>query len=119
MLQTLSKPAEPRIIETQEERPLEEWQELYPDLWLLLEVTEEDEGEILKCRLIAVDPEDTNLVPLWREAAQQGKITAMFHGVYTEPGPTVVVSSFHSNRFSPVANKSQITVPTNITPIAK
>lgn len=90
MLQTLSKPAEPRIINAQDERPLEEWQEMYPDLWLLVEVTEEDEWEILKCRLIAVDPDDMNLVPLWQEAARQGKITGMFHGVYTEPGPTVV-----------------------------
>ena len=90
MLQTLSKPAEPRVINAQEERPLAEWQELYPDLWLLLEVTEEDEGEILKCRLIAVDPEDMNLVPLRQEYGRQGKITGMFHGIYTEPGPTVV-----------------------------
>ena len=90
MLQTLSKPAEPRIINAHEERPLEEWQEMYPDLWLLVEVTEETKWEILKCRLIAVDPEDMNLVPLWQEAARQGKITGMFHGVYIEPGPTVV-----------------------------
>ena len=90
MLQTLSKPAEPRIINAQEARPLAEWQELYPDLWLLLEITEEDEGEPLKGRLIAVDPEDMNLVSVWREHAEQGKITAMIHGVYTEPGPTVV-----------------------------
>ena len=54
MLQTLSQPAEPRIINAQEERPLAQWQEMYPDVWLLLEVTEEDEREILKCRLIAV-----------------------------------------------------------------
>lgn len=90
MLQTLSQPAEPRIINAQEERPLAEWQEMYPDLWLLLEITEEDEGEPLKGRLIAVDPEDMSLVPLWQKYAQQRKITAMIHGVYTEPGPTVV-----------------------------
>ena len=90
MLQTLSKPAEPRVINAKEERPLAEWQEMYPDLWLLLEVTEEDEGEILKCRLIAVDPEDSNLVSLRQEYGRQGKITGMFHGIYTEPGPTVV-----------------------------
>jgi hypothetical protein len=90
MLQTLDKSAEPQMINAQEERPLAEWQQLYPDLWLLLEVTEEEEGEPLKCRLIAVDPEDINLVPLRQEYARQGKITAMFHGIYTEAGPTVV-----------------------------
>lgn len=90
MGQALSKSSEPQVIDSQEERPLAEWQQLYPDLWLLLEITEEDEGEISKGRLIAVDPEDINLVPLWQEYHRQGKITGMFHGIYTEPGPTVV-----------------------------
>ena len=90
MLQVLSKSSEPQVIEAQEERSLAEWQQLYPDLWLLVEVTEEDEWEPLKGRLIAVDPEDMNLVPLRQEYGRQGKITAMIHGVYIEPGPTVV-----------------------------
>ncbi len=90
MLQVLNKTTEPQIVEAQEERPLAEWQQLYPDLWLLLEVTEEEEGEPRQGRLIAVDPEDITLVPLWQEYGRQGKITAMIHGIYTEPGPTVV-----------------------------
>lgn len=90
MLQTLNKSSEPQVINAQEERSLAEWQQLYPDLWLLLEVTEEDEGEPQKGRLIAVDAEDMNLVPLRQEYGRRGKITAMIHGIYTEPGPTVV-----------------------------
>ena len=90
MLQTLNRSSEPQIINAQEERPLADWQQLYPDLWLLLEVTEEEEGEPQKGRLIAVDPDDITLVPLWQEHARQGKITAMIHGIYPEPGPTVV-----------------------------
>ena len=90
MSQSLNNATEPRVINAPEERSLVEWQQLYPDLWLLLEVTEDDEGEPRKGRLIAVDPEDINLVPLWQEYGRQGKITAMIHGVYTEAGPTVV-----------------------------
>ena len=90
MLQALDKHSEPRVINAQEERPISEWQQLYPDLWLLLEVTREEEGELLKGRLIAVDPDDVNLVNLWQEYARQGKITALIHGLYTEAGPTVV-----------------------------
>jgi hypothetical protein len=90
MVQTLRRPAEPQVINAQEERPLAEWQQLYPDLWLLVEVTEEDEWEPVKGRLIAVDSDDMNLVPVRQEYGRQGKITAMIHGVYTEPGPTVV-----------------------------
>jgi len=90
MVQTLSKSSEPQVINAEEERTLAEWQQLYPDLWLLLEITEEDGGEPLKSRLIAVDPDDMSLVPLWQEYGRQGKITGMFHGIYTELGPTVV-----------------------------
>lgn len=90
MLQTLHKSSQPQVIDTLEERPLVEWQQLYPDLWLLLEVTAEDEGVPLSGRLIAVDAEDLNLISLWQEYGRQGKITAMIHGVYTESGPTVV-----------------------------
>lgn len=90
MVQALNKSSEPQVINAQEERSLAEWQQLYPDLWLLLEVTEEDEGEPQKGRLIAVDPDDITLVPLWQAYGRQGKITAMIHGIYTEPGPTVV-----------------------------
>ena len=90
MVQTVNRSSELQVINAQEERPLAEWQQLYPDLWLLLEVTEEEEGEPRKGRLIAVDPDDVNLVSLWQEHARQGKITAMIHGIYTEPGPTVV-----------------------------
>ena len=86
----MNRSSEPQVINAQEERSLAEWQQLYPDLWLLLEVTEEEEGDPSKGRLIAVDPDDVNLVSLWQEHAQQGKITAMIHGIYTEPGPTVV-----------------------------
>jgi hypothetical protein len=90
MLQTLRRSSEPQVINAQEERSLTAWQQLYPDLWLLVEVTEEDEWEPLKGRLVAVDSDDMNLVPLRQEYGRQGKITAMIHGVYTEAGPTVV-----------------------------
>jgi hypothetical protein len=57
MLQVLNKSPEPQVVNAQEERPLAEWQQLSPDLWLLLEVTEEEEWEPLKGRLIAVAPD--------------------------------------------------------------
>jgi len=88
MVAVLHRYPEVQIVESQEERPVEEWQERYPDLWLLLEVTEEDMWEIYKARLIAVSPVDMDLVPLWQEYECKGKITGMFHGIYTEPGPT-------------------------------
>jgi hypothetical protein len=92
MIQVVNKQAKPQVIQTQEERSLAEWQQCYPDLWLLLEVTREEEREPLAGRLIAVAPDDMALVDLWQEYKRQGKITAMLHGRYTDAGPTVVAS---------------------------
>jgi hypothetical protein len=39
MLQALNRSFEPQVIKAQDERPFTEWRQLYPDLWLLLEVT--------------------------------------------------------------------------------
>ena len=88
MVAVLHRSPEVQVIESQEERPIAEWQELYPDVWLLLEVTEEDAWEIYKARLIAISPVDMDLVPLRQKYQSEGKITAMFHGVYTDSGPT-------------------------------
>jgi len=88
MVAVLHRASELQIIESQDEHSIEEWQQLYPDLWLLLEVTEEDVWEIYKARLIAVSPVDMDLVPLRQEYERKGKTTGLFHGLYTEPGLT-------------------------------
>lgn len=90
MVQTVSTQTEPKVINAPEERAIAEWQQLYPDQWLLLDVTQEDEGEPVGARLVAVALHDMSLVPLWREHAQQGKTTALVYGDATEIGPSVV-----------------------------
>ncbi len=90
MLQTLPTQPAPQVINAPEECAIAEWQQLYPDRWLLLEITQEDEGEPIAGRLVAVAIHDTTLVPLWREQAQQGKITALVYGHSTAAGPSVV-----------------------------
>lgn len=90
MLQVLPTPIVPDVRNASEERSIVAWQQLYPDRWLLLAVMHEDEGEPLTGRLIAVASEDTALVPLWQELAQQGTITALVYGHVSETGPTVV-----------------------------
>ena len=90
MVQTVSTQTEPKVINVSEERAIAEWQQLYPDQWLLLEVTQEDEDEPIGGRLVAVASHDMSLVPLWREYSQQGKTTALVYGDATEAGPSVV-----------------------------
>jgi hypothetical protein len=43
--QTLVPRTEPEVIHASADRALAVWQELYPDHWLLLEVTREEDSE--------------------------------------------------------------------------
>jgi hypothetical protein len=90
MLQTLATQTEPEVMHTLEDCALAVWQERYPDSWLLVEVTSEEEGEPLTGRLLAVASTDMALVPLWQVHTQQGKIIALLYGRSTEAGPLVV-----------------------------
>ena len=90
MLQTLATQTAPELIDTSEDCTLAGWQERYPDRWLLVEVTGEDDGEPLTGRLLAVAATDMALVPLWQAHTQQGKIVALLYGRSTEAGPMVV-----------------------------
>jgi len=65
-------------------------QERYPDRWLLVEVTGEEDGEPHTGRLLAVAATDMALVPLWQAYTRQGKIMALLYGHSTVAGPTVV-----------------------------
>jgi hypothetical protein len=90
MLQTLATQTDPELIDASEDYALAVWQERYPDRWLLVEVTGEDDGEPLTGRLLAVAATDMALVPLWQAYTQQGKIMALLYGRSTEAGPMVV-----------------------------
>ncbi len=81
------------LYEGQEERAPHEWEEQYIDVWLLLEVTEEDDaGEPLKAKLIAIttDPMVEAFQRLWRSYADRGILTLFMHGKYSEPRPSVI-----------------------------
>ncbi len=90
MGQAVVTQTEPVVVNAPEERALAAWQDLYPDRWLLVEVSHEEDGEPLTGRLLAVASTDMALVSLWQAHAQQGKITALLYGRLADPGPTVV-----------------------------
>ena len=77
----------------QEEQAPETWAAQYVDLWLLLEVTAEDEaGEPVQARLIActTDPMSVAFQQLWRAYADRNILTLLLHSQYSEPQPYVV-----------------------------
>ena len=90
MFQTLATQTDPELIDTFEDCTLAAWRERYPDCWLLVEVTSEEEGEPCTGRLLAVAATDMALVPLWQAHTQQGKIIALLYGHSTTVGPMVV-----------------------------
>ena len=90
MAQVLVTQTEPEVMNVPKELALAAWQELYPDRWLLVEVTHEEDGEPLTGRLLAMASTDMVLVPLWQAHVQQGKIIALLYGRLTGAGPTVM-----------------------------
>jgi hypothetical protein len=77
----------------QEEESPDMWATQYIDVWLLLEVTAEDEaGEPVRGKLIATttDPMTSAFQQLWRTYADQGILTLLCHSAYTERRPYVV-----------------------------
>ena len=81
------------LYEGQEERAPHEWEEQHANVWLLLEITEEDDaGEPLKAKLTAIttDPMAEAFQRLWRSYADRGIFTLFTHGKYSEPRPSVI-----------------------------
>jgi len=75
------------------ERTIRDWEKQYADTWILLEVTEEDNGEPLRGRLIATADDPDDLQEVWKLHRKKGVLTMLTYGPPLEPGPAVVVSA--------------------------
>lgn len=80
-----------KTINSNSEKTLSELEKLYPDYWMLLEVTDEKNYEPRKFKVIAIAKEEIELIEIWKKCRQKGMSTALIRGVYTEPQPTVVI----------------------------
>lgn len=83
-----------RLINSDEVKPIKEWEVAYPDLWLLIEVTKEDIWEVYEGKLIAAAEDPMDLVEIGLECDKRGIVTLNTRGVYTEPQPAVVPHFF-------------------------
>ena len=86
----VKQPPTLRMINATEAKSPAEWRTLYPDLWLLLEVTQKDEWEVYQVRLIATAQEDIELVDLARAYAQQEAAYMITRGQSKEEEPYLV-----------------------------
>lgn len=82
-----------RKVDREVEKTIRAWEKQYPDTWILLAVTQEDNGEPVRGKLIATaqDPED--LQEIWRSHRDKGILTMLTFGPSMEPRPAVVVSA--------------------------
>jgi len=72
-------------------QPIHVWEAQYPDTWILLEITEEDEGEPISGLLLATATNVGDLQDIWRAYNDKGVLTMLTYGCPSEPHPKVVI----------------------------
>lgn len=75
------------------EHTIHEWEAQYPETWILLEITEEDEGEPMRGLLIATADDPDDLQEVWKGYRGQGVLTMLTYGHPRESQPEVIVSA--------------------------
>jgi hypothetical protein len=75
------------------EQPIQAWEAQFPETWILLEITEEDEGEPVRGVLIATADDPNDVQAVWKSYRNRGVLTMLTYGCRREPHPEVVVSA--------------------------
>ncbi|HSO75368.1 MAG TPA: hypothetical protein VLU47_11070 [Blastocatellia bacterium] len=79
-----------RRVDAAERRAIREWEHLYPDLWLFIEVTHEDEWGVYEGKLVATAEDPFEFLELDKSYSASGIVTLETHGEYSEPQPAFV-----------------------------
>lgn len=72
---------------------IQAWEVQYPETWILLEITEEDEGEPVRGILLATATDPDEVQEVWKANRAKGVLTMLTYGRPREPHPEVVVSA--------------------------
>ena len=75
------------------EKTIREWERLYPDMWILLEVTEQVNDEPVRGKVIATARDPEEFQTEWKGHRGKGVLTMLTYGPPLEPGPAVVASA--------------------------
>ncbi|HWC76817.1 MAG TPA: hypothetical protein VG778_05115, partial [Blastocatellia bacterium] len=78
-----------KMIDSTDSKPIAEWERLYPDLWLFIEVTNEDEWEPYEGRLVCTAKESLEFVEIAKSYHERGVSNLTTRGDYTEPQPAL------------------------------
>ena len=79
-----------QVINSAEVREIEEWERRYPDKWLFIEVTREDEWEVYEGKLVAIADDSIEFVEIGKSYHDRGISNLTTRGVYTEPQPAFI-----------------------------
>lgn len=77
----------------QGEKTIREWEKLYPEMWILLEVTEQVNHEPVRGRVIATAGDPEEFQQEWKRHREKGVLTMLTYGPPLEPGPAVVAGA--------------------------
>jgi hypothetical protein len=75
------------------EKTIREWETLYPDTWILLEVTEQANDEPIRGKVIATARDPEEFQREWKKYRARGVLTMLTFGPPLHPGPSVVASA--------------------------
>jgi hypothetical protein len=75
------------------EKTIREWEKLFPDMWILLQVTEQVNNEPVRGRVIATAGDPEEFQQEWKRHRGKGVLTMLTYGPPLEPRPDVVASA--------------------------
>lgn len=78
------------MINSEEVKPIADWEKLYPEVWLFIEVTREDMWEVYEGKLIATADDPMEFLDLDKDYNERGVVTLTTKGVSISESPTVI-----------------------------
>ena len=76
-----------QIVNSQEIKPVEEWENLYPETWLLIEITKDDPWEGYEGKLVAAAADPMDLVETGMDYDKRRIVTLTTRGVSLNEEP--------------------------------
>lgn len=89
-----------RMINADEAKTIEEWQELYPEQALFIEVTKEDFSKIYEGRLIATAGSSIEFLDLRKDCRERGIVNLTTYGNPIDKRPIPLPAAFWLGRFN-------------------
>lgn len=78
-----------QMVNANQSKPIEEWEAVYPELWLLIEVTREDFSQVYEGKLLAVAESPAEFIELKKSLRQQKIVNLTTRGDALSEQPAI------------------------------